>query len=34
MIEEMDINPLLGFESKAVAVDCRVRLGMITPEGA
>ena len=28
MIEEMDINPLLAFESKAIAVDCRIRLAM------
>jgi acetyl coenzyme A synthetase (ADP forming)-like protein len=26
MIEEMDINPLLGFKSGVTAVDCRVRL--------
>lgn len=26
MIEEMDINPLLAFETEAIAVDCRVRL--------
>ena len=25
-IEEMDINPLLAFESQAIAADCRVRL--------
>ncbi len=28
MIEEMDINPLLAFESRATAVDCRVRLAL------
>lgn len=26
MIEEMDINPLLAFETHAIAVDCRVKL--------
>ena len=25
-IEEMDINPLLAFSSKAIAVDCRIRI--------
>ena len=25
-IEEMDINPMLAFETHAIAVDCRVRL--------
>jgi acetyl coenzyme A synthetase (ADP forming)-like protein len=34
LIEEMDINPLLTFESQAVAVDCRVRLATSTSKGA
>jgi acetyltransferase len=25
-IEEMDINPLLAFSNKAIAVDCRIRI--------
>ena len=31
-IEEMDINPLLAFESKAVAADCRIRLALNPPK--
>ena len=33
-IEEMDINPLLAFESQAIAVDCRVRLASAAHPGA
>ena len=34
VIEEMDINPLLAFESGAIAVDCRVRLASVTSQRA
>jgi len=32
-IEELDLNPLLAFEDRVVAVDARVRLGEPTTDG-